>query len=83
MPWQIEESDDCGVSWRHAELTDCYWHPRVALLEALAIIEDEWRPPACALRELATALTEESTAHFWTKAIRIVRTRRWPSGVPS
>jgi hypothetical protein len=72
MPWLIEESDDCGVHWRRAELTDCYWHPRVALLEALAIIEDEWRPPRRALRELTVALGEESTAHFWEKAIRVV-----------
>jgi hypothetical protein len=73
MPWLIEASDDCGVTWRRAELTGCYWHPRVALLEALAIIEDEWQPPRRALRELTAALTEEATAFFWDKAIRIVR----------
>jgi hypothetical protein len=74
MLWAIEESDDCGVHWRRAALTGCYWHPRIAQLEALAIIEDEWRPPQHALRELAASLTEESTAHFWEKAIRVVRT---------
>jgi hypothetical protein len=79
MPWVIEESDDCGVRWQRAELTYCYLHPRVALVEALAIIEDEWRPPRCALHELTNALTEESAAHFWDMAIRIVRTRQWPS----
>jgi hypothetical protein len=52
MLWVIQESDDCGVRWRRAELTDRYLHPGVALLEALAIIEDEWRPPARAMREL-------------------------------
>jgi hypothetical protein len=80
MPWLIEESDDCGVHWRRAELTDCYWHPRVAMLEALAIIEDEWRPPRRALRELTTALNEEATAHFWEKAIRIVRASAGAAG---
>jgi len=35
------------------------------MLEALVIIEAEWHPPPCALRELTTARTEEATAHFW------------------
>jgi hypothetical protein len=81
MHWlieEIEETDDCGVNWRRAELTDCYWHPRIAMLEALAIIEDEWRPPQSALRELTTALTEDSTAIFWEKGIRIVRVGQRP-----
>jgi hypothetical protein len=73
MPWVIEESDDCGVHWRRAELTCCYWHPRVAMLEALEIIRDEWRPPRRALRELTAALDEEAAAYFWERAIRIVR----------
>jgi hypothetical protein len=46
--------------------------------EALAIIEDEWLPPPRALRELATALTEESAAHCWERAIRIVRAGHRP-----
>jgi hypothetical protein len=79
MTWLIEESNDCGVTWQRAELTDRYWHPRVALLEALAIIEDEWRPPRRALRELTAALTEESAAFFWEKAIRIVRAGQRPA----
>ena len=53
------------MHWHHAELTGCYHHPRVAMLEALVIIEAEWHPPPCALRELTTARTEEATAHFW------------------
>ncbi|HEU5159202.1 MAG TPA: hypothetical protein VFU43_19555 [Streptosporangiaceae bacterium] len=73
MPWHIEESDDCGVSWRRAELTCCYYHPRVAMLEALEIIQDEWRPPEHSLRQLVHALQGESVAHFWHKAIRVVR----------
>jgi hypothetical protein len=71
--WIIEESDDCGVHWCRAELTYCYPHPGVALLEALAIIEDEWRPPRRAFRELTAALQDESTAYYWQKAIRVVR----------
>jgi hypothetical protein len=74
MLWVIEESDDCGVHWCRAELTGCYPHPRVAMLEALAIIEDEWRPPRRAFQELTSALQDELTAHFWEKAIRVVRT---------
>ena len=73
MPWVIEESDDCGVHWQRAELTYCYWHPRVAMLEALEIIKDEWRPPEKSLRQLISALESESVAHYWEKAIRIVR----------
>jgi hypothetical protein len=73
MLWVIQESDDCGVRWRRAELTDRYLHPGVALLEALAIIEDEWRPPARAMRELRFALEHESVTYFWEKGIRIVR----------
>jgi hypothetical protein len=74
MLWVIEESDDCGVRWRRAELTYCYWHPQVAVLDALAIIEDEWRPPQRSFQELASALQSEFTAYFWDKAIRVVRT---------
>ncbi|HEX6469148.1 MAG TPA: hypothetical protein VF069_08640 [Streptosporangiaceae bacterium] len=73
MPWIIEESGDCGVHWRHAELTRCYWHPRVAVLDALAIIRDEWRPPATALHELTAALSENLVAYYWTNAIRVRR----------
>ena len=73
MPWHIEESDDCGVHWRRAELTCCYFHPRVAMLEALEIIQDEWRPPEHAWRQLVHALLDESVAHYWQKAIRVVR----------
>jgi hypothetical protein len=79
MPWLIEESDDCGVHWRRAELTDCYGHPRLALQEALEIIKDEWRPPRRALQELTTALTEDATVYFWAKGIRIVRAGRCPA----
>jgi hypothetical protein len=73
MAWVLEESDDCGVHWRRAELTHCYHHPRVAMLEAAEIIKDEWRPPEHVLRELVQALVGESVAHYWEKAIRIVR----------
>lgn len=73
MPWVIEESDDCGVHWRRAELTYCYWHPRVAMLEAFEIIKDEWRPSEHALRQLVHALETESVAHYWERGIRIVR----------
>jgi hypothetical protein len=73
MLWIIEESEDCGVQWRRAELTGCYLHPQVALLEALAIIEDEWRPPRAAFQELTFALQTESTAHYWDKGIRLVQ----------
>jgi hypothetical protein len=74
MGWLIEESGDCGVNWFRAELTVCYLHPQVAMLEALAIIEVEWRPPPCALRELTLALRSERRAHYWQKAIRVVPT---------
>lgn len=73
MPWILEETDDCGVTWRRAELTYCYYHPRVAMLEALEIIQDEWRPPAHSLRQLTHALHDESVAYFWERGIRIVR----------
>ena len=74
MLWIIEESEDCGVHWRRAELTYCCLHPQVALLEALAIVEDEWRPPQRAFQELTSALQHELTAYYWEKAIRVVRT---------
>ena len=73
MLYFIEESDDCGVHWRRAELTYCFFHPRVAMLEALEIIQDEWQPPEPAWRQLVHALQDESVAHFWQKAIRVVR----------
>lgn len=73
MPWIIEASDDCGGHWRRAEVTGCYLHPRIAMLEALAIIEDEWHPPHRALLELTTSLQDELRAHFWEKAIRVIR----------
>jgi hypothetical protein len=73
MPWLIEESDDCGVHWRRAELTYCYGHPRLALREALEIIKDEWQPPELAWRQLVHALQGESVAHYWHRAIRVVR----------
>lgn len=73
MVWVVEESGDCGVNWRRAELTDRYWHPRVAMLEALEIIKDEWRPPEHALRQLIHALQGESVAYYWHLGIRIVR----------
>lgn len=72
MPWIIEETGDCGVHWQRAELTYCYWHPRIALLEALEIIKDEWCPPAGAVEQLIFALEHESVAHFWDKGLRIV-----------
>jgi hypothetical protein len=77
-PWIIEESDDCGMHWRRAELTYCYPHPRAALVEALAIIEDEWRPPARAFEQLKFALEHEAVAHCWDKGIRIVRAAGLP-----
>ncbi|HEX6469727.1 MAG TPA: hypothetical protein VF069_11580 [Streptosporangiaceae bacterium] len=73
MPWIIQESEDCGVHWRRADVTGCYWHPRVAVLEAVAIIEDEWRPPPGAMHELTAALNEDFVAHYWHNAIRVVR----------
>ena len=72
MLWIIEESDDCGVHWRRAEMTRCYRHPRVAVLEALAIIEDEWHPPEPAFELLTAALVDESVAYYWQKGIRVV-----------
>jgi hypothetical protein len=74
MLYLIEESDDCGVHWQRAELTYCYYHPRVAMLEALEIIRDEWRPPEHAWRQLVHALQGESVAYYWHNGIRIVRT---------
>jgi hypothetical protein len=74
--WIIEESDDCGVRWRRAELTCCYPHSRSAMREALAIIEDEWQPPRRAFQELTSALQSEYKAFYWDKAIRVVRTAR-------
>jgi hypothetical protein len=76
MLWIIEESADCGVHWRRAELTYCYWHPRVAMLEALEIIKDEWCPPEHSLRQLVHALQGESVAYYWDQAIRVVRIDR-------
>ncbi|HEU5155797.1 MAG TPA: hypothetical protein VFU43_02295 [Streptosporangiaceae bacterium] len=74
--WGIEESDDCGVHWRRADLTHCYFHPRIALLDALAIVKDEWRPPEHSLRELTCALKDESVAFYWRLGIRVVRVDR-------
>jgi hypothetical protein len=73
MLYLIEESDDCGVHWRRAELTYCYFHPHVAVLEALTIIQDEWQPPEDAWRQLVYALQDESVAFFWEKGIRVVQ----------
>ena len=73
MPWIIEETDDCGVHWQRAELTYCYGHLRVALLEALEIIKDEWRPPGHSLRLLTQAVQGESVAYYWERGIRVVR----------
>lgn len=73
MLWVIEETDDCGVNWRRAELTYRYWHPRVAMLEALEIIRDEWRPPEHSWRQLVRALELESVAYFWERGIRVIR----------
>jgi hypothetical protein len=70
--WVVEESDDCGVHWRRAELTDCYRHPRMAIREAVEIIKDEWRPAEHSLRQLIHALQGESVAYYWEKAIRVV-----------
>ena len=77
MTWIIEESDDCGIHWCRAAATGYFFHPRVAILEAMAIIEDEWRPPQRAYEELTSALHEESVAYYWQKAIRIVRSAAW------
>ena len=79
MPWIIEESADCGVNWRRAPLTIYYWHPRIAMLDALVIIQDEWRPSKPVLDELRAALHEESIVHYWDRAIRVVRSGQ-PSG---
>jgi hypothetical protein len=72
MLWIIEETEDCGVRWRRAELTYCYFHPRVAMLEAMEIIKDEWQPPEHSFRQLIHALLGESVAYFWQKGIRVV-----------
>jgi hypothetical protein len=61
------------MHWRHAEETDSYAHPHAAMHEAFEIIQDEWRPTACSLRQLIYALEHESVACYWEKAIRIVR----------
>lgn len=79
MVWVVEESDNCGVDWRWAEETYSYFHPRVAMLEAVEIIKDEWRPPEHALRQLIHALQSESVAYYWHQAIRIVRADRCDS----
>jgi hypothetical protein len=73
MPWIIEESDDCGVRRRRAELTCRYFHPRVAMLEALEIVKDEWCPPEHSFRRLVHALQGESVAYYWDRGIRVVR----------
>jgi hypothetical protein len=73
MAWVVEESGDCGVSWRRAELTHRYYHPLIAVLEALEIIKDEWRPPERSLRQLIDALQDDLVAYYWHQAIRIVR----------
>ena len=73
MAWIIEESVDCGVHWQQATLTRRYLHPRVAMLEALEIIKDEWGPPPHALHEPTSALQDESVAYYWEKAIRVTR----------
>lgn len=73
MLWILEETADCGVHWQRAELTYCYWHPRAAMLEAVEIIKDEWRPPEHALRQLVHALRGESVAFYWERGIRVVR----------
>jgi hypothetical protein len=72
VPWVIEESADCGVHWRRAELTERYPHLGLALREALVIIEDEWRPSLPAFVQLNYALAHERVAHYWDKGIRIV-----------
>lgn len=46
------------------------------MLDAVAIIKDEWRPPELSLRQLIDALQGESVAHYWDKAIRVVRVSR-------
>jgi hypothetical protein len=76
MSWVIEETDDCGVHWRRAELTEHYPHFGAALTEASEIILDEWRPPRCAFEQLIHALGYELVAHYWDKGIRIVSDRR-------
>jgi hypothetical protein len=83
--WNIEETDDCGVHWRRAELTKCYLHRHAAVLEAALIIEDEWHPPVRALRELIYALERESIVYYWENGIRVVQgaypgrsTSSWP-----
>jgi hypothetical protein len=73
MSWIIEESDDCGVHWQRAELTYLHWHPRIAMLEALEIIKDEWRPPERSFNQLMHALQNELAAYFWEKGIRIIK----------
>jgi hypothetical protein len=73
MLWSIEESDDCGMRWRRAELTKSHLHRHAAVLEAVLIIEDEWHPPVHALRELANALECESIAYYWENGIRVVQ----------
>jgi hypothetical protein len=76
MPWIVEESDDCGVSWQRAEMTECYMHPHVAILQALTIVQDEWHSPEHALRQLRYALAKESVAYYWFRGIRVVKVPR-------
>jgi hypothetical protein len=73
MLWIIEETDDCGVHWRRAELTYCYPRADSAILDALVIVADEWQPSTRSLRQLGHALQRESVAYYWHKGIRIVR----------
>ena len=81
MLWIIQETDDCGVHWRRAELTYCYPHPRIATAEALEIVIDDWQPPVHSLRQLCHALQNELVAFYWHKGIRVVRIR--PDHLPA
>jgi hypothetical protein len=70
MLWVIEESDDCGVHWQRAELTYCYWHPRIAMLEALEI-SGSLSPTLRQMRTLwSVAVVATSRPFGWTARLR-------------
>lgn len=77
MVWIVEESADCGVTWKRLcppELRYQYRH--VAVHEALLIILDEWAPPSGAFDQLSMALAEDSVAYYWSRAMRVVEVSR-------
>jgi hypothetical protein len=73
MLWSIEESHDCGVTWRRAELAYCHGHSLRAPAGGVGDHQRRVVPPERSLRQLAYALAGESVAHFWERGIRVVR----------